>query len=98
MEIFETGIDVSRYQGNIDWQQVAAGKQFAIVRAVSSNSIGPLSVIPERKRIRSRPAFPVLLGNSLAAMERARRRTFCSSVASRAISCTSVRRDPAAYR
>lgn len=40
MEIFQTGIDVSRYQGNIDWQQVAAGKQFAIVRAVSSNSGG----------------------------------------------------------
>jgi len=40
MEIFQTGIDVSRYQGNIDWQQVAAGKQFAIVRAVSSGSGG----------------------------------------------------------
>ena len=40
MEIFQTGIDVSRYQGVIDWQQVAAGKQFAIVRAVSSNSGG----------------------------------------------------------
>lgn len=40
MEIFETGIDVSRYQGDIDWQQVAAGKQFAIVRAVSSSSSG----------------------------------------------------------
>ena len=40
MEIFETGIDVSRYQGVIDWKQVAAGKQFAIVRAVSSNSGG----------------------------------------------------------
>ena len=40
MEIFQTGIDVSRYQGNIDWKQVAAGKQFAIVRAVSSGSGG----------------------------------------------------------
>lgn len=40
MEIFQTGIDVSRYQGEIDWQQVAAGKQFAIVRAVSSSSGG----------------------------------------------------------
>ena len=40
MEIFQTGIDVSRYQGVIDWQQVAVGKQFAIVRAVSSNSGG----------------------------------------------------------
>ncbi|HJA24836.1 MAG TPA: glycoside hydrolase family 25 protein [Candidatus Fournierella merdigallinarum] len=40
MEIYQTGIDVSRYQGIIDWQQVAAGKQFAIVRAASSNSGG----------------------------------------------------------
>lgn len=41
MAIFETGIDVSRYQGGIDWARVAAaGKQFAIVRMGSSNSNG----------------------------------------------------------
>lgn len=40
--VFESGIDVSRYQGNIDWQKVkAAGKQFAIIRCVSSNNSGP---------------------------------------------------------
>lgn len=39
--IFQTGIDVSRYQGTIDWAAVArAGKQFAIIRAVSSNDSG----------------------------------------------------------
>ena len=27
------GIDVSRYQGTIDWEKVAKGKDFAIVRA-----------------------------------------------------------------
>lgn len=41
MALFQTGIDVSRYQGNINWTQVAAaGKQFAIVRVGSSNSNG----------------------------------------------------------
>ncbi len=40
-EIFQEGIDVSRYQGNIQWRSVAgAGKQFAILRAVSSNDAG----------------------------------------------------------
>lgn len=40
-EIFQTGVDVSRYQGAIDWRAVAAaGKQFAILRAVSSNDAG----------------------------------------------------------
>ena len=35
--IYQTGIDVSRYQGTIDWAAVArAGKQFAVIRAVSS--------------------------------------------------------------
>lgn len=40
-EIFQEGIDVSRYQGTVDWAAVAAsGKQFAILRAVSSNDAG----------------------------------------------------------
>ncbi|MEG2931488.1 MAG: GH25 family lysozyme, partial [Ruthenibacterium sp.] len=35
--IFQNGIDVSRYQGSIQWPRVAAaGKQFVIARAVSS--------------------------------------------------------------
>ena len=39
--LFQNGIDVSRYQGSINWTQVAAaGKQFAIVRVGSSNSGG----------------------------------------------------------
>ena len=39
--IFQRGIDVSRYQGNIDWAQVGrSGQQFAIVRAVSSDNSG----------------------------------------------------------
>ena len=42
MPIFQYGIDVSRYQGNVNWSQVAAsGKQFAIVRLGSSNNGGP---------------------------------------------------------
>ena len=41
MAVFQTGIDVSRYQGNVNWPQVAAsGKQFAIVRLGSSNNSG----------------------------------------------------------
>lgn len=41
MAVYENGIDVSRYQGDINWSQVAAaGKQFAIVRIGSSNSNG----------------------------------------------------------
>ena len=41
MALFQTGIDVSRYQGNINWGRVAAaGKQFAIVRVGSANSGG----------------------------------------------------------
>ena len=41
MAVFQNGIDVSRYQGSINWQQVAAaGKQFAIVRVGSSGSGG----------------------------------------------------------
>lgn len=41
MAVFQSGIDVSRYQGSINWTQVAAaGKQFAIVRIGSSNSGG----------------------------------------------------------
>ena len=33
MAVFQHGIDVSRYQGSINWPQVAAGgQQFAIVR------------------------------------------------------------------
>ena len=39
MALFQNGIDVSRYQGNINWGRVAAaGKQFAIVRVGSGNS------------------------------------------------------------
>lgn len=39
--VFQTGIDVSRYQGTVDWSAVAkVGKQFAIIRAVSSNNTG----------------------------------------------------------
>lgn len=41
MAIYETGIDVSRYQGEVNWQAVAAaGKQFAMVRIGSSSSGG----------------------------------------------------------
>ena len=41
MALFQNGIDVSRYQGSVNWSQVAAaGKQFAIVRVGSSNSGG----------------------------------------------------------
>ena len=41
MAIFQNGIDVSRYQGNINWSSVAsAGVQFAIVRLGSSNNNG----------------------------------------------------------
>ena len=41
MAVYQNGIDVSRYQGNINWGRVAAaGKQFAIVRVGSSNSGG----------------------------------------------------------
>lgn len=41
MAVYQYGIDVSRYQGNINWGRVAAaGKQFAIVRVGSSNSGG----------------------------------------------------------
>lgn len=40
-QIFQSGIDVSRYQGTIDWSQVArSGKQFVIARAVSSDETG----------------------------------------------------------
>ena len=41
MAVFQNGIDVSRYQGTINWSQVAAaGKDFVIVRVGSSNSGG----------------------------------------------------------
>ena len=41
MAVYQNGIDVSRYQGNINWGRVAAaGKQFAMVRVGSSNSGG----------------------------------------------------------
>lgn len=41
-EIFQQGVDVSRYQGQIDWRKVkAAGQQYAIIRAVSSSKTGP---------------------------------------------------------
>ena len=39
MALFQNGIDVSRYQGNINWGRVvAAGKQFAIVRVGSGTA------------------------------------------------------------
>lgn len=41
MAVFQNGIDVSRYQGSVNWSQVAAaGKDFVIVRVGSSNSGG----------------------------------------------------------
>ena len=41
MAVFQRGIDVSRYQGSINWPQVAAsGVQFAMVRIGSSNNSG----------------------------------------------------------
>ena len=41
MDLFQNGIDVSRYQGSINWNNVAAaGKQFVIVRLGSSNNSG----------------------------------------------------------
>ena len=41
MAVYQYGIDVSRYQGNINWGRVAAAsKQFAMVRVGSSNSGG----------------------------------------------------------
>lgn len=41
MAVFQNGIDVSRYQGNVNWSKVAAaGKDFVIVRLGSSNSGG----------------------------------------------------------
>ena len=41
-EIFQRGVDVSRYQGQIDWNKVkAAGQQYAIVRAVSIRGSAP---------------------------------------------------------
>ena len=41
MALFQVGIDVSRYQGSINWSAVAAaGKQFAIVRIGASNNNG----------------------------------------------------------
>ena len=41
MAIYQAGIDVSRYQSNVNWQRVAAaGKKFVIVRIGSSNSSG----------------------------------------------------------
>ena len=48
--IFENGIDVSRYQGVIDWTRVAAsGQQFAIVR-VGSTDGSDVDVDPYFKR------------------------------------------------
>lgn len=42
MNVYEEGIDVSRYQGAVDWAAVYnAGKRFAIVRLGSSNKNGP---------------------------------------------------------
>ena len=42
MALFQNGIDVSRYQGNINWSRVAAaGKQFAIVRVRTSTGPRP---------------------------------------------------------
>ena len=45
MALFQVGIDVSRYQGSINWSAVAAaGKQFAIVRIGSSNNNGTYEI------------------------------------------------------
>ena len=39
--VYQNGVDVSRYQGTVNWGDVAAaGKQFAIVRIGSSNTNG----------------------------------------------------------
>lgn len=39
--VYQNGIDVSRYQGTIDWAKIAAaGKKFVIVRIGSSNANG----------------------------------------------------------
>ena len=58
MALFQNGIDVSRYQGSINWTQVAAaGKQFAIVRVGSSNS-GGLYVDPYFCRMSPAPTVP----------------------------------------
>ena len=41
MALFQNGIDVSRYQGNINWGRVAAsGKLLAIARVGAGNSGG----------------------------------------------------------
>ena len=41
MALFQAGVDVSRYQGSVDWSRVAAaGKQFALVRLGSTGSSG----------------------------------------------------------
>ena len=41
MSVYETGMDASRYQGKINWPEVAAaGKQFALLRIGSSNRQG----------------------------------------------------------
>ena len=41
MAVFQNGIYVSRYQGSVNWSQVASsGKDFVIVRVGSSNSGG----------------------------------------------------------
>lgn len=46
MAVYETGIDASRYQGEINWPAVAAaGKQFAILR-IGSTSSGGIYVDP----------------------------------------------------
>lgn len=48
--IFENGVDVSRYQGVVDWARVAAsGQQFAIVRVGSTDGSG-VYVDPHFKR------------------------------------------------
>lgn len=42
MNVYQEGIDVSRYQGDIDWSAVyKSGKRFAIIRLGSSNQNGP---------------------------------------------------------
>jgi lysozyme len=33
------GIDVSVYQGNVNWQSVALAKRFALIKATESNTI-----------------------------------------------------------
>ena len=47
-EFFKTGIDVSRWQGEIDWQKVSTQIDFAIVRIGYTGNMNPTSVMDDR--------------------------------------------------